>query len=414
MNLQSYIFDAWNTIISNKLRSGLSSLGIIIGITSVVLMLSLGNSTKEQFLNNLWSISANSLTVTSSNTTPDRNSIAKALPLNNETVSFLESTFPTLSGQITYITSRPSTLKHQAKTYAMFTKGISPNYLSLGKEEFMYGRAFSEQEINEKQPVVVMSYSTLKDVFDNQNPIGTSVTIQGKPFTIIGVLKESTQERLGWSSVSAHFPYPIFFKEIFASSSFNSLQIFLPEESDNEQWRKIIYQTLLEYIGVTSTNDADFEVTSSASFADQIQSAMDIFSYFLAAVGGISLLVWWIGVMNIMIVSVTERTREIGIRKAIGALKKDIIMQFLIESIVLTSLGGIVAIIISYLIIGLINGVLILLSLQEGPFAGFRVSVSLGTLILALSLTTIVGVGFGITPAKKAAQLKPIDALRFE
>ena len=168
------------------------------------------------------------------------------------------------------------------------------------------------------------------------------------------------------------------------------MQVFLPEEYDNEEWRKILYQTLLQYIGVKTTNDADFEVISSASFADQIRSIMEIFSYFLAAVGGISLLVGGIGVMNIMIVSVTERTREIGIRKAIGALKKDIIMQFLIESIVLTTLGGIVAIIISYLFVGMINGVLLLLNLQEGAFAGFRVTVSINTLILALSLTTIV------------------------
>ncbi len=312
------------------------------------------------------------------------------------------------------MTSRSSTLKVKAEKYTILTKGVSANYFTVGKDEFMYGKAFSAQEIERKENVVIMSHASLKDVFDQQNPVGKSIIIQGKPFTVIGVLKETPQERLGAAGVSAYFPYPLFFQEIFASPSFNSVQLFLPEESDNEEWRKIIYQTLLNYVGVKTTNDANFEVTSSASFADQIQSAMDIFSYFLAAVGGISLLVGGIGVMNIMIVSVTERTREIGIRKAIGALKKDIIMQFLIESIVLTTLGWIVAIIISYLLVGLINGVLILLSLQEGPFAGFRVSVSLGTLILALSLTTIVGIGFGITPAKKAAQLKPIDALRFE
>ena len=197
----------------------------------------------------------------------------------------MENTFPSLSGQITYITSRSSGLKHKAKNYTIFSKGISPNYLSLGKEEFLYGRGFSSQEDKENENVVIMSYASIKDIFDQQNPVGSTVTIQGKPFLIIGVLKESTQERLGAASVSAYFPYNQFFTEIFATPSFDSLQVFLPEESDNEEWRKILYQTLIEYVGVTTTNAADFEVTSSASFADQIQSAMDIFSYFLAAVG---------------------------------------------------------------------------------------------------------------------------------
>ena len=178
MNLQSYIFDAWNTIISNKLRSGLSSLGIIIGITSVVLMLSLGNSTKDQFLNNLGSISANTLSITSSNTTSDRNSIAKTLPLNSQTVSFLEATFPFLSGQITHITSRSSSLKYKATNHTILTKGISANYFAVGKEEFIYGTGFTPEEITQQQPVVVMSNASLKDIFDQQNPVGKIITIQ--------------------------------------------------------------------------------------------------------------------------------------------------------------------------------------------------------------------------------------------
>ena len=414
MNFFHHIKDARQTVLANKMRSWLSSLGIIIGISSVVLILSAWHATQSQFMNNLWSMSSNSVSITTRN--KDANESAVQASLNDDMVKFLVDNFSFLSGNIALVKSSPGIgIKYNADADKALVQGISEGYLSLTKEEFLYGQDFTTQDFESGAPVAIINYNSLRDFFDTDNPLGRELTINGTSFRVIGILKQSTSERMGLlDGVSVYIPAPAYAQSIRVGQDYDSIDLYLPEEYDNEQRRQIIYYSLLQHLGVSKVQQAHLSVDSFASFADQIQSAMSVFSIFLAIIGGISLLVGGIGVMNIMIVSVTERTREIGIRKAIGALKKDIIMQFLTESIVLTSLGGIIAVMISYVIILIANTVLSSISLVDSPFEGFHISIPLGVLVLAFSLTSLVGVGFGILPARKAAALKPIDALRFE
>ena len=400
---------------ANKLRSSLSSLWIIIWVSSVVILLSIGTWTKEQLTENIWSMATNSVTITSSNN--NASAWAKKLPLTDETKLFLENNFPELSGTIaTLKVASNQTAVYWTNSSSSTVNGISNNYFTLSKQELKYGTGFSQDDYDMKNPVVVLNYGSLSELFDDQNPVWQSIKIKGKRFTVVWILDQTSIESMGrgWS-VTAYIPFPTFQEEINIGNEYDNFVVYLPNDSDNDTWKQIIHYALLKKLWLNNVNQWDFSVNSFASFLETLESTITVFTYFLWAIGAISLLVWGIGVMNIMIVSVTERTREIGIRKAIWALKRDIIMQFLTESVVITFLWWIIAIIFSYLVVYGINILISTMwsSSSSGPIS-IHLSITSDVVLLAFWLTALTWIWFGILPAKKAVQLKTIDALRFE
>ncbi len=419
MHFLSYVVDAWNTIVANKLRSGLSSLWIIIWVSSVVILLAIGTGTKTKLIENMWSMISNSVTVTSSSSS--NGAVLKKLPMDAETVSFIENTFVELSGKVTYIKTSNQTAVRGVESANATVNGVPANYFTLWKNKLTYGSFFTAEDVDNGAAVVVLSYGSLSALFDDANPVGQTIKIKWKRFTVIGVLEKTSMESMRRSSsVTAYIPSTTLMEQISLSKTYDSIVVYLPDNSDNPTWTQLLQYALLRRVWGTDIAQAGFSVISYASFVETLQSTITMLTYFLWAIGGISLFVWGIGVMNIMIVSVTERTREIGIRKAIGALKKDIIMQFLTESIVITLTGWAIAIILSYAIVYGINAVVAIISSKAAStswgWGGLSIYLEItGSVVaLAFGLTTFTGVVFGILPAQKAVQLKPIDALRFE
>lgn len=419
MSLFAYVIDARNTILANKLRSGLSSLWIIIGVSSVVVLLAIGTWTKAKLIENMGSMISNSVTLTTSS---EGNS--RALKMDENTIHFLENTFVELSGTIAFLKTSNQTVSRNTETSLSTINGVPANYFSLAKNDFEYGTWFIDDDMVKKSPVAVVSYGSLAALFDDTNPVGQTIKLKWKCFTIIGVLEKTNMESMRRSSsVTVYIPSTVLMEDIELSKEYDSIIIYLPEDSDNTTRTQLLQYALLRRSWWTSMDQAGFSVISYANFVETLQSTIAMLTYFLGAIGAISLLVGGIGVMNIMIVSVTERTREIGIRKAIWALKRDIILQFLTESLVITLIWGIVAIILSYGIVSWINAVITMMSSATstttsswslGGWLSIYLEITPSVVALAFSLTAITGIVFGILPAKKAVQLKPIDALRFE
>ncbi len=435
MNFFSYIADAWNTIISNKLRSTLSSLGIIIWVSSVVILLSLWAGTKAKLLENMWSMVNNNITISKSSTASSKNrsmissfggsassssnwskntqtttssNIKKNITIDGSTVSFLEETFPDLSGKIWYTkaTMLPLWWKTESVSSATVT-WIPVNYFSLAWQEVQYWSNFSEDDIKNSTFYAIVNYSSISALFDWNTPLWEQIKVWNKYYTVIWVLKETTTESMTpTKTAKVYIPISTMMERVVSTKEYDSLTVYLDTQADNDSRKNIIQYALMKKAGATTISEVGFSLSSTASFVETLQETMSMFTYFLAAIGWISLLVWGIWVMNIMIVSVTERTREIGIRKAIWALRKDIIMQFLIESIVITLLWWLIALWISFGVAYLINNVL--------ASSSISCKITRDIVWLALWLTTATGIIFGILPANKAAKLKPIDALRFE
>ena len=405
MNFSTYIKDALWNLISNKMRSFLSVLWIVIWLFSVIFLMSFGTWAQQWVKDQMASLITNNITITpnwwyTQRTNDDVHWYVKAVTLTTDLMDELEYYFPELTGKITYSNSALWMIKNADSDSAMGQFLWVPiDYFDKMALDRNYWDKFSERNMNKNEDVAIVNKNAVDELFDDVYPIWEYVYYNNRKFRIIWVLEEESI----FSQV--FIPITTYQQKVDNSTKIWSITVILWYDDDVDEWMNKIKYFLMRKYNVKHIDLAGFTVTSLSAIWDAIDKAMWIFTYLLAAIGSISLLVWWIGVMNIMLVSVTERTREIWIRKAIWALNADIITQFLIESVVVTAIGWIIAIILARLAIQLVNSFHI---------EWINVSMTMDVVVLATTLTFIIWIVSWIGPAKKAAELQPIDALRFE
>jgi len=405
MNFTTYIKDALWNLISNKMRSFLSVLWIVIWLFSVIFLMSFWTWAQQWVKDQMASLITNNITITpnwwyTQWTDDDTHGYVKAITLTTDLIDEIQYYFPELTGKITYSNAALWTIKNADDDSAIGQFLWVPiDYFDKMSLDRNYWDKFSEKNIAWNENVVIINKNAVDQLFDDVYPIWEYIYYNNKKFKVIWVLDEE--------NIFGQFFIPIttYQQKVDNSTKIWSITIILWYDDDVDEWMNKIKYFLMRKYNVKHIDLAGFTVTSLSAIGDAIDKAMWIFTYLLAAIGSISLLVWGIGVMNIMLVSVTERTREIWIRKAIWALNADIITQFLIESVVVTAIGGIIAIILAWLAIQLVNSFHI---------EWINVSMTMDVVVLATTLTFIIWIVSWIGPAKKAAELQPIDALRYE
>lgn len=405
MNFSTYIKDALWNLLSNKMRSFLSVLGIVIWLFSVIFLMSFWTWAQQWVKDQMASLITNNITITpngwyTQRTNDDIHWYVKAITLTEDLIDELQYYFPELSGKVTYSNSALWNLKNADNDSSMWQfLWVPTDYFDKMALDRNYWNKFSQNNIIKSENVAIVNKNIVDDLFDDVYPIWEYVYYNNKKFRIIWVLDEESM--FG----QVFIPISTYQQKVDTSTKIWSITVILWYDDDvDERMNKIKYFLMRKY-NIKHIDLAGFTVTSLSAIGDAIDKAMWIFTYLLAAIWSISLLVGWIWVMNIMLVSVTERTREIWIRKAIWALNWDIITQFLIESVVVTSIGWIIAIILAWLAIQLVNSFHI---------EWINISMTIDVVILATTLTFIIWIVSWIGPAKKAAELQPIDALRFE
>lgn len=403
------------SIKSAKLRSFLTMLGIIIGVFAVLTMIAIGDGVKSQVSGEVSSLGSNLLTITSGQLTGS-SSTAKngqqqktsggslnfassvgSSTLTEKDVSSIEATknvtqtapYNVVSSVITY---------GNLSTSSPFILGTTPNYTDLRQLKFDSGQFFTRSNNDTAARVAVIGADTKQNLFGETDALGKEITIRGKAFTIVGVIKKS-DSGAGFGASSDDIVYiPI----NTANAVTDSKQIFrIAVEVNKAENISSVQQAIKDVLKTNHGGQEDFSVLTQEDLLSTFNTILDLLTTFVVAIASISLLVGGIGIMNIMLVTVSERTREIGIRKAIGATSGNILSQFLIEAIILSVLGGLLGLLLSYL-----AGLLI------KRFAGITPVFSLKALVLALGVSLFVGVVFGVAPAIKAARKRPIQALK--
>lgn len=344
------------------------------------------------------------------------NKYIKKVTFDEKLVNYIEEYFPELKWKIQYSARLKWDLMVKVwstQTYAD-VQWVPESYYELQELELEKWSRLTKRNYENKEMVAVVSYWFLKQLNQNKqssakkinidNIIWTKVKLWWKEVSIVGLLKQTSE----WEWSTMYLPITTMWERLNHNNEISSLTIHLEPTADNAKWQKRITYLLLKKYNIPSKQQAWFSIYSFAKWKEQLNSSMAIMNYLLLAIWAISLLVGWIWVMNIMIVSVTERTREIWIRKAIWALDRDIIAQFLVESVIIVVIGWLIALWLSFWIVAVLNKVFANTDFE------FKAVITYEVVLVALWLTTAIGIIFWILPARKAAKLKPIDALRFE
>lgn len=379
---------AFSAVLSNKLRSFLTMLGIIIGVMAVTLLISLVQGASNSVTDRLNELGGNQLVV-------QVRSAARRLTYHE--VRALEG-----EGGITYVSptmNGTGSAVAMGNTADVTILGVTDHYDEVQGTDLLDGRNISENDMDFRLSVAIIGYQAAQDLFGTSDVIGETIRLNGKDYRLIGILEEAQETMLGSSNDQVIIPYTNA-QRLLENMSVTSFYA----ASGSEQDLKTAETTLKEKLRDKFGDEDAYTVVNLTDVMDIINDVMGTLGLLLAAIAGISLLVGGIGIMNIMLVSVTERTREIGIRKAIGAQKGDIIVQFLIESVIIAVLGGLIGMGISQGVLSTIN--------RMYPDYHFGITRMVGA--VALGFSGVVGIVFGIYPANKAARLKPINALRYE
>jgi putative ABC transport system permease protein len=394
---------ALRSLFANKLRSSLAALGILIGVGAVIAMLSLGAGAQKDVIGRVSSLGTNLLMVrpglrrgpggVSSNSFKNL-TLEDAEALVAE-VEGLAAVSPVVSGR--------AQLKYFNKNTAIMVIGAAPTYFGIRNFEVERGRPFSDLDVSGTARVVVLGPATVEDLFGESDPLGEMIKLKGINFRVVGVLKAKGDQ--GWFNPDdmAIIPYSTAMNRVYGLDHLGEIDVQSADEADVKSVQFGITQVLRQKHRIRDGEDDDFTVRSQAEMLEMTSQITGTFTLLLGGIAAISLLVGGIGIMNIMYVTVTERTREIGIRKAIGAKRRDILGQFLFEAVLLSGLGGVA---------GVLFGVSLAMLISK--LAGFSSVILSSDVALALSVSAGVGVFFGYYPARRAAALHPIDALRYE
>jgi putative ABC transport system permease protein len=404
---------ALRALAKNKMRAGLTVLGVVIGIAAVTTMVSIGESASSLVQGQFESLGTNVVVVfprmrqrggvrqgaAPTLTAADAEAIARDCP------SILAATpIVGAGGQVIYGNTNWSPRE---------LTGVGTQYLMVRNWKLRYGGFFTDRDVTSAAKVCVIGQTIVEKLFQTTNPLGQTIRIRNIPFRVIGVLEAKGANIVGEDQDNVIVaPYTTIRKRL-QGSSFNNVDVILASARAVDRMRAAeqeVRQLLLERHRIHSGERADFEVHDTTEIANVLGIITGTMTLLLASIAGISLLVGGVGIMNIMLVSVTERTREIGIRMAVGARGRDILRQFLVEAVLLSTLGGIVGIVLG---IGASIGVTkIINSLTSGT--PWPVVVSLQAAVIAILFSAAVGIFFGYYPARRASRMDPIDALRYE
>ena len=386
-----------HAILANKMRSLLTMLGIIIGIASVVSVVALGNASQAKILEQINSMGTNTIDIMPGKSFGDmRSGRVKTLKVRDSEYlakqGFIDNSTPNVSVS--------GTMVYQNYSLTAQMRGVGAAYFDVKGREIALGRVFSEKEVRDMASVVVIDDNTKNEIFaDNPNPLGEVIIFNKKPLTVIGVAAKDNSPGPSSESMNIWTPYTTAMYRITGSSDINSITVKVADNVNSQVAEESIDRILTALHG-----KKDFFMINTDSIKQTVESATNTMKFLIASIAVISLVVGGIGVMNIMLVSVTERTREIGIRMAIGAKQADILQQFLIEAILICLVGGFMGVALSMLI-----------GFGFNTFTeDFGMIFSTASIVLALVCSTAIGIIFGYMPAKNASNLNPIDALASE
>ena len=412
MNYQNLFKIAIRAIAANKIRSFLTALGIIIGIAAVITMLAIGQGSKASIKANIAEMGSNMIMIhpgadMRGGVRQDASSMETLKQTDYDAIkdecNYISAISPSVSSNGQWINGNNNT---QSSIY-----GVNQDYLTIRQLKIADGEMFTDSDIKTAAKVCVLGQTVVDYLFpDGSDPIGRVVRFNSIPFRVIGVLKKKGYNSMGMDQDDLVLaPYTTVMKRILAQTYLSEIVCSAITEEASEpaqdQITQILRRThkLKDATDTTEGDDEDFNIRSQEEISSMMNSTMSTITILLGSVAGISLIVGGIGIMNIMYVSVTERTREIGLRMSVGARGIDILNQFLIEAILLSVTGG---------IIGVILGVSISVSLQQ--FAHVATQIEPWSIIMSFAVCTFTGVFFGWYPAKKAARLDPIEAIRYE
>jgi putative ABC transport system permease protein len=399
----------WNALLlalreirRNIMRSFLTILGIVIGVAAVIIMVTIGGGATVQVTNQIASLGSNLLMVT-----PGQR---MGMGQRSAAAAFSMADVETINREITSIAaiapsaSKAATVVFGNENWNTRITGTTDEYFKAGNWTLNSGRIFNESELRAGKAVCVLGETVRRELFGGQDPLGQKVRLAKISCQVIGLLQTKGQSTMGSDQDDlVVLPLRTFQRRIAGNQDISLIMVSVKDGASTQKVEQDITRLLRERRHISAIEEDNFSVTDMKEIAKMLSGTTQVLTMLLGAVAAVSLLVGGIGIMNIMLVSVTERTREIGIRLAIGALEREVLMQFLVEAVVLSSLGGIIGIVLA------VGGSVALADLMQVPYV-FNVKI----IIIAFIFSAAVGVIFGYFPARKAARLDPIDALRHE